>query len=259
MLMTLLVAACTLSRPAPLGLPLSKTMLDEAGGVNQEPQLFQGGAAGDYGMLYFSGKQGTRIVTALALNRLYENALPGYGLYTFVLTAAQSARLSDSDRRRQHELLRLIETYAAGLGEPDETPRSDSHVFVVPVRVRSLDAPLAKLVSAELADLMRLEFADFLRQRGYQSWARRIERNPGPFLISAPEPRLTPDLSGMPRLVVDLSGLGPEGLYELVDLYDRDLPAGTGGRPEALTALPSHLARLPTWARLGTQTQLVAP
>ncbi|QIK37009.1 hypothetical protein GWK36_02230 [Caldichromatium japonicum] len=261
MLAALILAAC--AAPCPLSAPINPPETQIAPDLISDPPPAAGSsgalAAGEYGMLYFSGHQGTRIATDLALNRLYEDALPGYGLYTFVLPGSKDAHSAAGDRLRQRELLRLIETYASDSEEQDKAPRPDSHVFVVPVRARSLDAPLAELLAAELGGLMRRELAGILRQRGHGQWAMRLERNPGPFLVSAPEPRLIPDRGGMPRLLIDLSGMGFEVLYDLVDRYDQDLPAGLGGRPEALMALRTQLSTLPAWSQLGPQARLITP
>lgn len=249
----LLLSACAAPRQVSPPLPDPQPLPEQSAGAAQVTGPPEG--EGEYGMLYFSGGQGTRIATELALNRLYESGVPGYGIYTFVLTAPGSLRPSAADQRRQRELLRLIETYAAGSGE-EGSLRPDSHAFVVPVRPKRLDDPLAELVAPEIAGLMRREFAEFLRQRGQQQWANRLERAPGPFLVSAPEPRLVPLGPDMPRLVLDLSGMGPERLYELIDRYDQDLPAGLGGRPQGLQALRQRLGSL-THSQLGPQLWLI--
>jgi len=198
-----------------------------------------------YGMLYFpSAGQSVQLVTDIALNRLYEDALPGYGLYTFVLLGAGFERAGGEDLERHRELFRMIETYVAASGTTSE-PSAEAHVFLVPIRAgRSPAAPLMDLAAVDLSDLMRRRLGELLRQRGQVRLAVRIERGAGPFLVSGLESSLLPPDGEAPRLVADLSGLGPEHLYNLVDAYDRDIPPELSGRPESLSALRQRLLEL---------------
>jgi|GEM_PF-7072898 len=201
--------------------------------------------AASYGMLYVpSAGRGVQLVTDLALNQLFEDALPGYGLYTFVLLGAGFEHSSGNARARHSELFRMIETYVV---TPDATegPSTAAHVFLVPIRAgRSPMAPLVKLVAVDLSNLMRLQVSEFLRQRGQARLAARIERGAGPFLVTGLEPSLLPLDRAAPRLIADLSGLGPEHLYTLIDAYDRDIPPELSGRPESLSALRRRLLEL---------------
>lgn len=196
-------------------------------------------------MLYFpSAGQGVQLVTDIVLNRLYEEALPGYGLYTFVLLGAGFERASGDDLARHSELFRMIETYVVTSGEA-EAASAEAHVFLVPIRAgRSPTAPLMELAAVDLSDLMRRQLGELLRQRGQARLAARIERGAGPFLVAGLEPSLLPPDEEAPRLVADLSGLGPEYLYNLVDAYDRDIPTELSGRPESLSALRQRLLDL---------------
>ena len=203
-----------------------------------------------YGMLYFpSAGQSVQLVTDIALNRLYEDALPGYGLYTFVLLGAGFERASGDDLARHSELFRMIETYVVTPGATEE-PSTEAHVFLVPIRAgRSPTAPLMDLAAVDLSDLMRRRLGELLRQRGQARLAARIERGAGPFLVSGLEPSLLPLDGEAPRLVADLSGLGPEHLYNLVDAYDRDIPPEMRERPESLSALRRRLLELSPQSR----------
>lgn len=198
-----------------------------------------------YGMLYFpSAGQSVQLVTDIALNRLYEEALPGYGLYTFVLLGGGFERASGDDLTRHSELFRMIETYAVSPGD-SERSSAEAHVFLVPIRAgRSPTAPLIDLVAVDLSDLMRRQLGELLRQRGQARLAARVERGAGPLLVAGLEPSLLPLDDEAPRLVADLSGLGPEHLYNLVDAYDRDIPPELSGRPESLSALRQRLLEL---------------
>ena len=202
-----------------------------------------------YGMLYFpSAGQSVQLVTDIALNRLYEDALPGYGLYTFVLLGAGFERASGAAITRHSELFRMIETYVATPSETPETsaaPSAEAHVFVIPIRAgRAPNAPLMDLVAVDLSNLMRRQLGELLRQRGQARVATQIERGAGPFLIAGLEPSLLPLTADAPRLVADLSTLGPEHVYSLVDAYDRDIPPDVSGRPESLAALRQRLLDL---------------
>jgi len=256
----LVLAGCATARPVPSS-PENRSPVADIRGpvaplpavasvVDAEPPRALEPVAGDgdvegYGMLYFpSAGQGVQLVTDIVLNRLYEEALPDYGLYTFVLLGAGFERASGEDLTRHSELFRMIETYVVTPGTT-EGPSTGAHVFLVPIRAgRSPAAPLMDLVAVDLSDLMRRRLGELLRQRGQSRLAARVERGAGPFLVAGLEPSLLPLDGEAPRLVADLSGLGPEHLYGLVDTYDRDIPIELSGRPESLSALRRRLLEL---------------
>jgi hypothetical protein len=91
---------------------------------------------------------------------------------------------------------------------------------------------------------MRADLIEYLRRRGQGALAARLETLPGPFLVSSLEPRLLPTNALAPRLVTDLSLVGPEYLYAVVDAYDRALPPEQQGRPEALGGIRERLLAL---------------
>ncbi|MCK7578501.1 MAG: hypothetical protein MZV65_24040 [Chromatiales bacterium] len=240
------VADSPVSAAAPVPVPAAPTpVLDEDRSHALESIDSEG-----YGMLYFpSAGQGVRLVTDMALNRLYEDALPGYGLYTFVLLGTGFERASGDDLTRHSEFFRMIETYVANSGG-DDGPSPEAHVFLIPVRSgRSPMAPLMDLVAADLSDLMRRRLGELLRQRGQARLAARIERGAGPVLVAGLEPSLLPLDGESPRLVADLSGFGPEHVYGLVDAYDHDIPPELSGRPESLSALRQRLLELSRQSR----------
>jgi hypothetical protein len=88
---------------------------------------------------------------------------------------------------------------------------------------------------------MRADFAGYLRQQGQPVLAQRLADRPGPFLISGLEPRLMPNGEGAPLLIVDLSAVGPEYMFAVVDAYDQPVPTGLGGRPETLAPIRQRL------------------
>jgi hypothetical protein len=79
---------------------------------------------------------------------------------------------------------------------------------------------------------MRRDFAAYLRAGGQIALAQRLDRGAGPFLVSSLEPRLVPADAWRPRMFVDLSEIGPEYMYSVVDAYDRPIPAEQVGRVE---------------------------
>lgn len=196
-----------------------------------------------HGMLYFpSVGEGVRLDTAVALNRLYQEGIVGYGLYTFVMLGGGSVKASDATPRT-HELLRVIETYVATTND-DGGPSAEAHVFLVPINAERLDAPLTEQAAADLSQHMRRQLSDSLRLEGQTKLAARLEQGNGPFLITTLEPRLLFDDPTVPRLVADLSRIGPEHFYAIVDAYDRSLPADLSGRTESLASLYERLHRL---------------
>jgi hypothetical protein len=198
--------------------------------------------ARDHAMAYFpSVGPAARIDAETDLDALYRRAVPGYGIYTFVLVGADIERVPETDQARHRELFRLVETYAAAGGEVDAAPRSDAHVFLIPVDAELGGVPLFSQVAADLSDRMRRQLVKDLRSRGEASLAARVEKGAGPFLVAGIEPDLLPDASGVYRLVADLSGIGIEHLYAVVDAFDRGISPELGGRPESLAAIRDRL------------------
>lgn len=199
-----------------------------------------------YGMLYLpSVGDSARWDSALALNRLYEDAIPGYGLYTFVLLGHGPASRSTDEANRYRELFRVLETYVAGAEQESGQPNPEAHVFLIPIKLGELDAPLSDQVAGDLSDHMRLVLASDLRQQGQGRLASRLEHGAGPFLVSTPEPHLLPENGAAPRLVTDLSAIGPEYIYGVIDAYDRALPAGPGSQGKRLKTLLERLREMP--------------
>ncbi|WP_200375629.1 hypothetical protein [Thiocystis violacea] len=199
-----------------------------------------------YGMLYFpSVGASSQLVTSVALNRLYEEALPGYGIYTFVLMGSASENPSGHDLASYGELFRTIETYVSAGDGASDVPNPETHVFLVPVKPGDAGAPLIDQSASDLSDLMRRHFSRALRHEGHQRLAARLDKGAGPFLVAALEPRLLPSSSDSPRLVTDLSGIGPEHIYGVVDAFDRAIPPETSGRPESLSLIRKRLLGLP--------------
>jgi hypothetical protein len=153
-------------------------------------------------------------------DHLYRRAVSGYGIYTFVLIGGRLEGLPETDRARHRELFRLVETYTGGGGQDDVNPRPDAHVFLIPIDPELGEAPLFSQISADLSDRMRLKLINDLRLRGQAALADRFELGPGPFLIAGLEPNLIPAGLDAPRLMADLSGVGVEHLYDVVDAFD---------------------------------------
>jgi len=219
--------------------------LDRARGTpDASPQAPSPGAA-TYAMAHISPNSGSAALAgADALNTLYGNATPGFGLYTFVLLSAGSGTQGAMQQARYRELLRVIETYVPGEGGGGPSP--EAHAFLVAVHPERADLPLGDQTGPELSDPMRRQLATELRGAGLGTLARRLETRPGPFLVSSPEPRLLADGAGSPRLVVDLSGVGSEYLYAVVDAFDRPVPRG--GQAAGLDAVRERLLTLPLGA-----------
>ena len=214
-----------------------------------------------YAMAYFPSRAAAEMETADAVNTLYSNATPGYGIYTFVLlgpqgggdsaggSGSQSGADAGSDigpgeLTRYDELMRVIETYVLAADEGSRAPSPYTHAFLVAVHPELEPQDLAAQTGSELSAPIRRDFSRYLEARGEASLARRLETRPGPFLISSLEPRLLPSSAVSPRLVVDLSDIGGEYMYAVVDAYDRPVPAERAGRPESLDAVRERLLGL---------------
>jgi len=236
-----------LERALVLGGSGSVALIEEAAiaGLDRRARLLDQGGVGAlreslvYGLRYFpsGGEQGLTQV-ALAMNALFEEALPGYALYTFVLPGSAAGTTNETPVAPQVELMRLIETYVAATGGQSQ---GEAHVFLVPVYANYGDLALADQVAPELGELMRSRFARRLRASGQADLGARLETQDGPFLITGLEPRLLPSGRDEPRLLLDLSALGIESLYDIIDVYDRPVPAALVGQPASLALLGERL------------------
>jgi hypothetical protein len=177
-------------------------------------------------------------------DHLYRRAVSGYGIYTFVLIGGRLERLPETDRARHRELFRLVETYTGVGGQDEVNPRPDAHVFLIPIDPELGEAPLFSQISADLSDRMRLKLINDLRLRGQAVLAERLERSPGPFLIAGLEPNLIPAGLDAPRLMADLSGVGVEHLYDVVDAFDHVIPSDLNGESAGLLAIRDRLSGL---------------
>lgn len=208
----------------------------------------QGRSRPTYGMAYFSTRASeVPLITAREAGQLYREALPGYGLYTFVLYGDLRA-LPPADRVRYDELLRVIESYVLAPDGATEAGGAAAHVFLVAVEPRRPGARAGvdpdTSAGAELAAAMRVDFAAHLRAAGHQELARGLLRHAGPFLVSSLEPRLVPANGDGPRLLVDLSAVGAEYLYGIVDAYDRPLVEQPSDPTEGFRAITRRLSAL---------------
>jgi hypothetical protein len=201
-------------------------------------------------MAYFPSRAAAaEMETADAVNTLYSNATPGYGIYTFVLLGPVPAQASEvaagpGGEARYDELMRVIETYVLAAEEEGRGPSPYTHAFLVAVHPEAQGTQASARTAPELSAPIRRDLARYLDARGEASLARRLETRPGPFLISGLEPRLLPSSAVSPRLVVDLSDIGSEYMYAVVDAYDRPVPADTAGRPGSLDAIRERLLGL---------------
>ncbi len=198
-----------------------------------------------YGMVYFpAAGEFSKVDTAIALNRLYEDAIPGYGLYTFVLVGKREPKTTQSATTRTQELLRVIETYITADAQHAD-PNLETPAFLVPIYPEKVGQPFIEQVAFDLAESMRNHLSTTLRRNGQIQLATQIEHNSGPFLVSSSEPRLTPTDPNTPQLITDLSLIGAEHLYNVIDAYDRPL-ATNGTTPlDNLAIIQERLLALP--------------
>ncbi len=193
-----------------------------------------------YGMVYFpAAGDYSRMDTAMALNRLYEEAIPGYGIYTFVLVG----RAAGGAAARDNELFRVIETYVSTAADLDG-PNHTTHAFLVPVSPEHAGGSLSDQVAVDLSEHMRRHLGQSLRRDGQARLAARLEQSAGPFLVSTLEPSLTPADPAAPRLIADLSRLGPEHIYGVIDAYDRPIPPEYSGDSKSLRLIRDRLLEL---------------
>ncbi|AGA90204.1 hypothetical protein Thimo_1410 [Thioflavicoccus mobilis 8321] len=198
-----------------------------------------------YGMAYFSTRAGEApLDIAGEAGALYREAMPGYGIYTFLLQGDPGA-LPGGDRSRYEELLRVIDSYVLAPDDPTDVASFSSHAFLVAVEPRRTDARVGvdpgTPASDELAAAMRSDFAAYLGAGDHQALARALRGDAGPFLVSSLEPRLVPVGGDGPRLLVDLSDVGVEYLYAVVDAYDRPIAEGPQDTAEGFAAIARRL------------------
>ncbi len=197
-----------------------------------------------YAMAYFPSGADTALRTGAEVSPLYNLATPGYGIYTYVLLGKGFPDLPEADTRRYREVLRLIQTYVMASDPQTRGPSAQTHTFLLAVYPGRKGLPLMEQTGPELSTDMREALADYIDALGDTVLAKRVRTSPGPFLVSAAEPRLIPGQRTDPRLVVDLSGLAPEYLYALVDAYDRPLSEADLARAGGLDPIDGRLAEL---------------
>jgi hypothetical protein len=170
-------------------------------------------------------------------------------IYTYVLYGAAEAVSQQQARPWRHtelELLRLIETYVSADAETKAAPGrvKDQHAFLVPVYAGLDSIPLAERSAPELATAARQALAARLDAGDQPALASRLRAAPGPFLISRTSAQLLSPQTDAPLLLTDLSSIGAEYLYPVVDAYDRPVSSASAGSERALSELHQRLAAL---------------
>lgn len=203
--------------------------------------------ARDYAMAYFpSAGPVVRVDAEARPEPLYRRATPDYGLYTFVMIGPRFEGLAPGDQARSRELFRLVEMYGGAKGDANapQVPQ-ETHVFLIPVDSELGQSPLFNQVAVNLSDRMRVDLIKDLRAQGQGDLAGRLDKGSGPFLVSGVQPTLVPEGQTSFRLLADLSGIGIEHLYDVVDAFDRQLSPEVAGRPESLTEIRDRLNDIP--------------
>jgi len=195
-----------------------------------------------YAMAYFPSRAASPILeTSDTANALYTQATAGYGLYTFVV-----AGVGGDQQPSLPELLRVIDTYVLSPDGSDR-PGAETHVFLVAVDPSRAGQPLGEQVDEAVNAVtapMRRDLGLYLVGVGEMALAQRLAERPGPFLVSGPQASLVPVDGRSPRLLVDLSDLGAEYMYPVVDAFDRPVPPGPGNGQNALDAVRTRLLSL---------------
>ena len=229
---------------APVRMPAAQVSRPSWSGPPAGPPLAGAEFGSLYALAYFPAPAGDGLVRADSAAALYAGALPGYGLYTFVIGGSDPAA-DGAAPALYPELLRTIETYV--IDEPPDGSDAGAagvHVFLVPVHPRAATGTLAERATPAASEAMRGALARQLRLHGRSELADRLEHGRGPFLITSPRPVLLPAEAAAPRLVADLSTLGPEYMYPVVDAYDRPIPSASLGREQSLEAIRQRLLEI---------------
>jgi len=204
------------------------------------------GVRQSYSMIYFPlGGRGDPAGPSSTLAAPFDSALPGYGIYTFILHGGLGNAVEPVNLDTYSELLRVIETYVLAAdrdaGDGVGGANRQAHSFLLPVHADRSGETLLDRTGPELSAGMRGDFAAYLRAGGQIELAQRLDQDSGPFLISSLEPRLVPADPRAPWMFVDLSEIGPEYMYSVVDAYDRLIPAEQVGRVESLAEIRARL------------------
>lgn len=220
-------------------------------GTGLEAARISAPLAGDhlsYSIVYFPfGSRGDPVErpSSPAQSQSFGSASPVYGIYTLILQGVLDADTAPADIDTYRELLRVIETYVFASEGGDSGGNGDAdrqaHGFLVPMHAQRSGANVPERTGPEPSAGMRGDFAAYLRAGGQLELAQRLNRAAGPFLVSSLEPRLVPVDPRMPWMLVDLSDIGPEYMYSVVDAYDRPIPADQVGSVESLAAIRARL------------------
>ena len=221
----------------------SDGMRTDLGGVGRGDA--RGGGA-SLARAYFPATRGGILEIGAKDASAYSAVASGYGVYTFVLPGGGYATLGEEEGARYRELLRVIETYTLSAEAGSRGPGWDTHAFLLPVASESRGEPLIDQIRPGLAGDMRNAFVEHLRFLGRGDLADQLQTAPGPFLISSLQPRLIPagTADSAARLLLDLSRLGSEYMYAVVDAYDRPVPDEARGRARGLESIRARLIDL---------------
>lgn len=165
-------------------------------------------------------------------------------IHTFVLFGNGDARQAQQVRPWRHtelELLRLIDTYVTEMDAALGYGQAARHEFLIAVYDGLDTLPLIERSAPDLTDRSRQALAGRLDARDQAALAQRLRTAPGPFLVSRTKGELLPAADDAGLLLADLSAVGPEYLFPVMDAYDRPLSA-TG--ESALLELRQRLGRL---------------
>jgi len=233
--------------------PGFEEIVEAAASTGLESELDPGGVARTtsrpsalyYAMVYFpSGGKVAQLQQSSSLSQLFGVAEQGYGIYTYVISGAGVDDGDVPNSETYRELLRVIETYVISADGDGAVPRQQAHSFLVPVDAARAGESLLDQTGPELSAHGRKAYAVYLESQGQRELARRLLTRPGPFLVSSLEPRLIPSERSAPRLVVDLSDVGAEYMFSVVDAYDRAIPESQVGSLESLQPIRSRLIDL---------------
>jgi hypothetical protein len=153
------------------------------------------------------------------------SAFPGYAAYTYVLFKGNQLGPDSMEWKRYEEMLKAVlqDVKPKDIGAAVGWPQNETNIFCLPLVTKN-PQPLAPLKSYDFSLAQRYLAELQTAVKNNHVLFERLERQPGPFLVSLYEP--LPKLHGREAtkmLYLDLTSMPQDGMRQVLDAYKERL------------------------------------
>lgn len=221
----LIALVCSLSLTLLIGCA-KKSALKEPAVVTQEQKPASAAPAAPASPEY---EVSYHVWGALLYYGMEEKEYPGYAAYTYVLFNSNQSDVDSQEGKRYDGVLQAVlqDVKTRETGVTAHWPKYETNLFCVPFKARS---PKKADALKEYALQLSQDYVATLQKSvkgNNKELFERLERRPGPFLISfyEPLPRLQKKEVGK-MLYLDLTDMPADGMRQVLDAYRERLNAG---------------------------------